>query len=99
MAGVIPLMNDPPAMQPERAPVPEPATRTYAKEGGRGDEVTELAAVSNLAAYIDWQTPESFTDEARAAVLSEAQEYVRQLCFLSRIRQHRDGPRRRSRAM
>lgn len=84
-------MNDPTAIQPERPPVPEPTRHTHAKEVVRDDEVTKLAAISNLAAYVNWQMPESFTDEAQAAVLSEAQEYVRQLCFLATIRQRRDG--------
>jgi hypothetical protein len=84
-------MSDSPAMRPQEPSVPEPATEASAKDTTRNDEVTELLAVSNLAAYIDWKTPPSFTDEARAAMLSEAQEYLQQICNLTLIRQHRDG--------
>jgi hypothetical protein len=84
-------MSDSPAMQPSQSSQSDPAVQASAEGAAGGDQVTELVAITNLAAYIDWQTPQSFTDEARTALLSEVQEYVRQICNLARICQRRDG--------
>src|SRR5258708_28452804 len=49
-----------------------------------------LAAESLLAVYIDRMAPDSFTDEAKAAMLAETKQYSVDLRNMTQIRQRAD---------
>lgn len=78
-------MSSAPPTPPSRPKLPESVSGGGAAAANDTDEVAELTVEQMLAAYIDWQTRHNFTDEARAAVLSEAREYIRDVCRLTRI--------------